>query len=105
VLCNQNARDQFDTLFFINFPKDNKALCETWWKICGRKDKFDPLFKICSIHFDPEDFTSITIRRDGQLFRQTILNNNNIVPTLYLLSHEYTKFARKRKRSVNDNYS
>ncbi|XP_060880446.1 uncharacterized protein LOC132952235 isoform X2 [Metopolophium dirhodum] len=105
VLCNQNARDQFDTLFFINFPKDNKALCETWWKICGRKDKFDPLLKICSIHFDPEDFTSITIRRDGQLFRQTILNNNNIVPTLYLLSHEYTKFARKRKRSVNDNYS
>ncbi|XP_029345285.1 uncharacterized protein LOC100167907 isoform X3 [Acyrthosiphon pisum] len=105
VLCNRNARDQFDTLFFINFPKDNKALCETWWKICGRKDKFDPLLKICSIHFDPEDFTSITIRRDGQLFRQTILKNNNIVPTLYLLSHEYTKFVRKRKRSVNDSYS
>ncbi|CAI6369403.1 unnamed protein product [Macrosiphum euphorbiae] len=83
VLCNQNARDQFDILFFINFPKDNKALCETWWKICGRKDKFDPLLKICSIHFDPEDFTSITIRRDSQLFRQTILKNNNIVPTLY----------------------
>jgi hypothetical protein len=105
VLCNQNARNQFDTLFFINFPKDNKTLCETWWKICGRKDKFDPLLKICSIHFDPEDFTSITIRREGQLFRQTILKNNYIVPTLYLLSHEYTKFSRKRKRSVNDSYS
>ncbi|XP_060840629.1 uncharacterized protein LOC132921565 isoform X2 [Rhopalosiphum padi] len=102
VLCNQNARNQFDRLFFINFPIDNKALCETWWKICGRKDKFDPLSKICSIHFDPDDFTSITIRREGQLFRQTIMKNNNTVPTLYLQSHEYLKFTRKRKRSVND---
>ncbi|XP_022182300.1 uncharacterized protein LOC111042111 isoform X2 [Myzus persicae] len=105
VLCNQNARNQFDTLFFINFPKDNKSLCETWWKMCGRKDKFDPLLKICSIHFNPDDFTSITIRRGGQLFRQTILKNNNIVPTLYLQPHEFTQFARKRKRSVNDSYS
>lgn len=73
--------------------------------MCGRKDKFDPLLKICSIHFNPDDFTSITIRRGGQLFRQTILKNNNIVPTLYLQPHEFTQFARKRKRSVNDSYS
>jgi len=105
VLCNQNARNQFDRLFFINFPKDNKDLCEIWWKFCGRKGKFDPSLKICSIHFDPNDFTSITIRREGQLFRQTILKNNSIVPTLYLRPHEYTKFSRKRKRSLNDCYS
>ncbi|CAH1709136.1 uncharacterized protein LOC114126584 isoform X2 [Aphis gossypii] len=101
VLCNQNARNQFDRLFFINFPEDNKALCETWWKICGRTDKFDPLSKICSIHFDPDDFTSITIRREGRLFRQTCIKNNNTVPTLYLQSHEYSKFTRKRKRSTS----
>ncbi|XP_025206733.1 uncharacterized protein LOC112602713 isoform X2 [Melanaphis sacchari] len=102
VLCNQNARNQFDRLFFINFPNDNKELCDLWWKTCGRKDKFDPLSKICSIHFDPDDFTSVTIRREGQLFRQTIMKNNNTVPTLYLESHEYLKFTRKRRRSVNN---
>ncbi|KAF0749381.1 Uncharacterized protein FWK35_00017856, partial [Aphis craccivora] len=101
VLCNENARNQFDRLFFINFPENNKALCETWWKICGRTDKFDPLSKICSIHFNPDDFTSITIRREGRLFRQTCIKNNNTVPTHYLQSHEYSKFTRKRKRSTS----
>jgi len=102
MLCNENARNQFDTLFFINFPINNKTLCDIWWKHCGRTDTFDPLLKICSIHFDTNDFTTVTERRDGQLYRQTILKNNNIVPTLYLLPHEYIKFTRKRKKSINN---
>lgn len=32
------------------------------------------------------------------LYRQTILKDNTIVPTMYLLSHEYLKFNRKRKK-------
>lgn len=102
ILCNKNARNQFDKLFFINFPNDNPMLCDTWWNLCGRENKFDPSFKICSIHFDPDDFTSTLIRRDGQLYRQTILKNNGIVPTLYLLPQEYTKFTRKRKKNINN---
>lgn len=101
VLCNQHTRNQFDKLFFINFPNDNPVLCNTWWSICGRKSKFDSSYKICSIHFDPDNFTSTLIRRDGQLYRQTILKNNEIVPTLYLLPQEYTKFTRKRKKNID----
>lgn len=58
--------------------------------------------KICSIHFKADDFISIMERRDGKLYKQTILKNNYIVPTLYLQSYEYTKFTRKRKKLVNN---
>lgn len=99
-MCNENARNQFETLFFLDFPKNNKELCDIWWKICGRSDEFNFSFKICSIHFDLDDFTIHNIRRDGQLIKQTILKNNNIVPTRYLLPHEYTKFTRKRQKNL-----
>lgn len=102
MLCNVNTRNQFEELFFINFPADNKKLCDTWWKICGRNDEFDFSFKICSIHFNIDDFLTVTVRREGKLFKQTILKNNNIVPTRYLLSHEYTKFTKKQKRCIKD---
>jgi len=101
-LCNSNARNQFDKLFFINFPRDNKNLCEIWWRLCGHHGSFNPLSKICSIHFKADDFTSNMVRRDGKLYRQTILKNNYIVPTLYLQPYEYGKFTRKRKKRVND---
>ncbi|XP_026812619.1 uncharacterized protein LOC113553471 [Rhopalosiphum maidis] len=102
ILCNANARNQFDRLFFINFPKDNKNLCEIWWRLCGHYGLFNPLSKICSIHFKADDFTSNMVRRDGKLYKQTILKNNYIVPTLYLQPFEYAKFTRKRKKRVND---
>ncbi|KAL5233044.1 hypothetical protein ACI65C_000454 [Semiaphis heraclei] len=102
VLCNANARNQFDKLFFINFPRDNRNLCEIWWRLCGHNGTFNPMSKICSIHFKADDFISNMERRDGKLYKQTILKNNYIVPTLYLQSYEYTKFTRKRKKLVND---
>lgn len=98
MLCNENARNQFNKLFFINFPLEDLRLCEKWWKICGRNDKFDPQMKICSIHFNESDFTFTFERRNGQLYRQTILKIYT-VPTLYLHASEYTKFIRKRKRT------
>ncbi|XP_027845488.2 uncharacterized protein LOC114125885 isoform X1 [Aphis gossypii] len=101
ILCNSNARNQFDKLFFINFPRDNKSLCEIWWRLCGHHGLFNPSSKICSIHFKADDFTSNMVRRDGKLYRQTILKNNYIVPTLYLQPYEYAKFTRKRKKRVN----
>lgn len=58
--------------------------------------------KICSIHFKAADFTSNMERRDGKLYKQTILKNNYIVPTLYLKPYEYTKFNRKRKKCANN---
>lgn len=63
---------------------------------------FNPMSKICSIHFKADDFTSNVERRDGKLYRQTILKNNYIVPTLYLQSYEYLKFTRKRKKPAYD---
>lgn len=102
MLCNENARKQFDRLFYLDFPKNNPVLSDTWWKICGRNDTFDPSSKICSIHFDVNDFDTITERRDGTLYRQTIFKNSNPLPTLYLLPHEYIKFTRKRKKNSND---
>jgi len=99
-LCNSNARNQFDRLFFINFPRDNKNLCEIWWRLCGHHGLFNPSSKICSIHFKADDFTTNMVRRDGKLYRQTILKNNYIVPTLYLQPYEYAKFTRKRKKRV-----
>lgn len=104
MLCSKKARMQFDKLFFIDFPKDKK-LCDIWWKICGHNDTFDSSFKICSIHFDVNNFTTVIIKQDNQFSRQTVLKNINIVPTLYLLPHEYTKFIRKRKKTINDNNS
>lgn len=93
---------QFDKLYFIDFPKDNLLLCDNWWKLCGRIDKFDPSLKICSIHFDPNDLIRDNIRRNGQLYQQTFLKNSTIVPTKFLLSHEYTIFNKKRKNEMID---
>lgn len=101
ALCNEKARQQFDRLFFINFPKSNVSLCESWWKLCGRNGNFDPSLKICSIHFAADDFMNVTERRDGRLYRQTLLKNSKIVPTLYLKTDDFTKFSRKRKNSSN----
>ncbi|XP_016661737.1 uncharacterized protein LOC100573976 [Acyrthosiphon pisum] len=102
VLCNANARNQFDRLFFINFPRDNRSLSEIWWKLCGHNGMLNPMSKICSIHFKPDDFTPHMERRDGKLYKQTVLKNSYIVPTLYLKPYEYTKFTRKRKKRAND---
>jgi len=63
---------------------------------------FNPMSKICSMHFKVDDFTSNMERRDGKLYKQTILKNNYIVPTLYLQSYEYLKFTRKRKKHAYD---
>ncbi|VVC33097.1 Hypothetical protein CINCED_3A008515 [Cinara cedri] len=103
VFCNEKARLKFDQLFFIDFPKD-KELCDTWWKICGHNNTFDSSFKICSIHFDVNDFTTVTIKQGDQLNHQTVLKNFNIVPTLYLLPHEFARLIRKRKNTtITDN--
>lgn len=84
----------------------DKTICETWWSICGRKEElFDPLIKICSIHFEPGDLEVINVKREGKLIRQTILRDTDVIPTLYLKPEEYKKFERKRKRSMDDSYS
>lgn len=61
--------------------------------------------KICSIHFKTDDFTSYMERRDGKLYKQTILKNDYIVPTLYLTPYEYIKLNKKRKKCANDTRS
>lgn len=63
---------------------------------------FNPMSKICSIHFKPNDFTSDMERKNGRLYKQSVLKNNYIVPTLYLKPYEYTKFTRKRKKRTTD---
>lgn len=100
VLCNNFIRSHFETLFFINFPNNNISLRAKWWKICGRNDAFDPLSKICSIHFNANDFIIREQTRGGQRYRQTVLAYPGVIPTLYLQPHEYTKFIRKRKRNI-----
>lgn len=104
VFCDENTRKRFDNLFFIDFPTHNIALCHYWWKLCGHENEFNPFSKLCSIHFNADDFTTDTVRRDGQLYRQTILNSNS-VPSRYLLQHEYTTFTKKRKQNTNDTKS
>lgn len=98
-LCNERARRQFDKLFFVNFPICTKSLCESWWRLCGRTDSFDPSYKICSIHFATGDFAMVMERRDGHIYRQTILKNTKIVPTLFLKADDYIEFSRKRNKS------
>lgn len=98
VLCNENVRNQFYGLFFINFPNNNKMLRDKWWKICGRNDKFDPSFKICSIHFGANNFKSIDSVQNGKICQKTILKNNTILPSFYLLPHEYIIFTRNQKK-------
>lgn len=73
-------------------------------KICGCNDKFGPSLKICSIHFNTDDFTTIKVKRDNLLYRQTILKDDT-VPTLYLLPNEYSEFAGKRKKSIEESES
>lgn len=60
------------------------------------------MLKICSIHFKPTDFTFEMVRRNGKLYRQSVLKNSYIIPSLYLQSHEYTKLTRKLKSRVKD---
>lgn len=96
-LCNENVRNQFDNSFFINFPKHNKLLCDKWWKLCGHNDKFDPFSKICSIHFDADNFKTISKKRD-KLYHNNVLKNSNTVPTFYLLPHEYFNFSNEQKK-------
>lgn len=91
-------------MFFLDFPKDLE-LRDKWWKICGHDDEYDPTIKICSIHFNANDFTHSYARRDGILYRQTSMKTDIYLPTLYLQAHEYTKFTRKRKRNVESMYN
>lgn len=105
TLCNEIVRSQFNNLFFVDFPLNNPVLCDTWWKACGRSGEFDPSLKICSIHFYSSDFKVIAKEYNNQLYRQYVLKNKNTVPSLYLLSHEYTKFSKKRKKCIDSNNS
>lgn len=101
MLCNEKVRLQFEQLFFFDFPKD-KQLSSTWWKMCGHNNEFDSSFKICSIHFNVNDFTTFIVKQDNQISHRTVLNNINIVPTLYLSPHEYEKLFRKRRRTSDE---
>lgn len=65
--------------------------------MCGRNDKFDPSFKICSIHFGGHNFKTATLIQDGKLYQKTTLKNNNFIPNLYLLPHEYAIFSKNQK--------
>lgn len=101
-LCNENIRNQFYGLFFINFPKNNKVLSDKWWKICGRSDKFDPSYKICSIHFGTNNFKTVNFLHNNELYQKTVLKNNKIMPSFYLLPHEYIIFTRNQKKKFFD---
>lgn len=105
TLCNEIVRSQFNNLFFVNFPVNNPVLCDTWWKTCGRSGEFDPSLKMCSIHFYSSDFRVVAKKYNNQLYQQYVLKNKNTVPSLYLLSHEYTKFSKKRKKCADGNSS
>ncbi|XP_050427934.1 uncharacterized protein LOC126837953 isoform X3 [Adelges cooleyi] len=101
TLCNQKARNQFDKLFYINFPVENETLSDSWWTLCGQQTDFDRTAKICSIHFDAADFVNKTIQKDGQIYRQTSLKNDSVVPSLYLSAEDYYRFSKKRKRKAD----